>query len=586
MSAAAHRRPWGGRLRRRPRARRRPVPRRPAGGARRARGRPARRCAGGRRLAAPRLERAGIPLGPDAFVVIVAALAAGAGALGLAAARTPLAGLIGAVAVAAGAVSLVRSADRRHLARVERQLPGVAQQLAAAIHAGLSLRQALARSARDAPEPIRAELERAVGELALGGRLEGALEGLAARLPAHDLRIMVTAVLVQRRTGGNLARALADLSGRIEERAQLERELRGSTAQARMTAWLVAALPVAGGAMAELAAPGTLVRLLGSGPGPALLVASTAPTPSVCCGSGASAGWSHDRGGAIVSLLASPVAMWLAALVCAAMALRAGPAARLGGPAANRPCRWRFGSPPGRDGPPRSCTSSRTATTSGDSYAPGWPARCPARRSGASAPAGSWPEHCSRCRWSPPGPCRAPGAGAGRGGWPRADPMAPAPRGRAPSGARARVTGPSRPPGDLRRVGDGARSGPPAGGRATGRRSARSSSASCATSRWAPPASSPTGRSSTGRARRSSPEPWAPCSRRRSSAARCRAPCEGQAEALRVLRRQTARERAARAAPKIQLVVALLMVPAVLMLVLGALVIELSRQVGTVVGGP
>ncbi len=61
---------------------------------------------------------------------------------------------------------------------------------------------------------------------------------------------------------------------------------------------------------------------------------------------------------------------------------------------------------------------------------------------------------------------------------------------------------------------------------------------------------------------------------------------EGQAEALRVLRRQTARERAARAAPKIQLVVALLMVPAVLLLVLGALVIELSRQVGSVVGGP
>ena len=243
-------------------------------GTRSAPGGPLARRAVGRRLGA-RLERAGIPVGPDAFVAVVAALAAVAGALGLAAARTPLAGLVGAVAVVAGAVALVRSADRRHLARVERQLPGVAQQLAAAIHAGLSLRQALARSARDAPEPIRAELERAVGELALGGRLEGALEGLAARLPAHDLRIMVTAILVQRRTGGNLARALADLSGRMEERAQLERELRGSTAQARMTAWLVAALPVAGAAMAELAAPGTLVRILGSGPGPALLVAST-----------------------------------------------------------------------------------------------------------------------------------------------------------------------------------------------------------------------------------------------------------------------------------------------------------------------
>jgi tight adherence protein C len=60
---------------------------------------------------------------------------------------------------------------------------------------------------------------------------------------------------------------------------------------------------------------------------------------------------------------------------------------------------------------------------------------------------------------------------------------------------------------------------------------------------------------------------------------------EGQAQALRQIRRQAARERAARAAPKIQLVVALLMVPAVLVLVLGVLVIELSRQVGAVVGG-
>jgi tight adherence protein C len=59
----------------------------------------------------------------------------------------------------------------------------------------------------------------------------------------------------------------------------------------------------------------------------------------------------------------------------------------------------------------------------------------------------------------------------------------------------------------------------------------------------------------------------------------------GQAAALRASRRQAARDRAAKAAPKIQLVVALLMVPAVLILVLGVLIIELSRQVGAVVGG-
>ncbi|MGD9571765.1 MAG: type II secretion system F family protein, partial [Thermoleophilia bacterium] len=59
---------------------------------------------------------------------------------------------------------------------------------------------------------------------------------------------------------------------------------------------------------------------------------------------------------------------------------------------------------------------------------------------------------------------------------------------------------------------------------------------------------------------------------------------EGQAEALRASRRQDARERAARAAPKIQLVVAMVMVPAVLLLVIGVLLMEMARQVSGVVG--
>jgi tight adherence protein B len=227
----------------------------------------------GRRLGA-RLQRAGIPLGPDAFVALVASAAAVAAALALTVTRSPLAAPVAAAVVAGAAATVVRSADRRHLARVESQLPGVAQQLAAALQAGLSLRQALARAARDAPEPCREELKRAVDELALGSRLESALEGLAARVPAHDLRIMVTAILVQRRTGGNLARALAALAVRLEERAQLARELRGATAQARMTAWLVAALPLGAGVMAEVAAPGTLARVLGEGPGLPLLAVS------------------------------------------------------------------------------------------------------------------------------------------------------------------------------------------------------------------------------------------------------------------------------------------------------------------------
>ncbi len=234
---------------------------------------PVGRTAAGRRLGAD-LARGGIPLSADAFVAAVAGGTVAAALLVWSVSGNPLVALIAAGGVVGAAALVVRSADARYRARVEAQLPGIAQQLAAGLGAGLSLRQALTRTARDAPEPVREELAGVVRELELGGRIDTALEGAVARLPVHDLRIMVTAILVQRRTGGNLARALAVLADRLEERGRLARELQGATAQARMTAWLVAALPVGGGVMAEIAAPGTIGRVLGNGLGPALLVVS------------------------------------------------------------------------------------------------------------------------------------------------------------------------------------------------------------------------------------------------------------------------------------------------------------------------
>jgi len=233
------------------------------------------RLSGGRRLAA-RLERSGLRLGPDAFAGAVAALAVGVALLAWLLLRIAPLAILAALAVPAGARALLQSADRRYVLRVAAQLPLVSQQLAGGLSAGLSLRQALARAARDAPQPAAGELHQVVAELELGARLDEALEAMAARLPDPDLRIMVTAILVQRRTGGNLARALTELSERLEERVRLARELRGATAQARMSAWIVAALPLVGGIMAELAAPGMIARTLGHGPGLLLLVAASA----------------------------------------------------------------------------------------------------------------------------------------------------------------------------------------------------------------------------------------------------------------------------------------------------------------------
>lgn len=222
------------------------------------------------------LTRAGIPIGPDAFTAgcVAATLAAGAAAWTLL--RNPVASLLAMGGVSYGAWGLVRSAERRYLGRLAVQLPLVAQQLAGALGSGLSLRQAIDRAASDAPEPSASELRRTVSELALGARIDEALEGLVLRVRDPGVRIMVTAILVQRTVGGNLAAALTEISGRLEERSALQREARSATAQARMSAWLVAGLPLAGGVLVEIAAPGTLARTVGEGPGLVLLVAATA----------------------------------------------------------------------------------------------------------------------------------------------------------------------------------------------------------------------------------------------------------------------------------------------------------------------
>jgi tight adherence protein B len=220
------------------------------------------RTTAGRRLAT-RLRLAGLALSPEAFVAATALLAACAGIAAWLVLRRPLLATVPAVAVIAAARAVLGSADRRHRARVAAELPAVARLLSTGLGAGLSLRQALVRAARDAPEPAAGELRRVVAELSRGARIDEAVETLGARVPDPDLAIMITAILVQRRTGGDLGRALSALADRLDERARLRRELRGATAQARLTAWLVAALPIVGGLVVELAAPGTLARTLG-----------------------------------------------------------------------------------------------------------------------------------------------------------------------------------------------------------------------------------------------------------------------------------------------------------------------------------
>jgi len=223
-----------------------------------------------------RLERAGSGIGPDAFLAGIAGLGAVTALLLFVALRRPMVLLVGpVVALVAWRVAL-GLIDRAHMRRVADAMPGVALMLGSAVAAGLSLRQAIVRAARDTPDPLGVHLRTVSAELDLGARVDDALSRLHERLPDPDLGLLVTAILVQRRTGGDLARALRDMSSRLEERRRLAREVRGATAQARATAWMVAALPLLGAALAESASPGLIARSLGHGVGLAILIVSVA----------------------------------------------------------------------------------------------------------------------------------------------------------------------------------------------------------------------------------------------------------------------------------------------------------------------
>lgn len=234
-----------------------------------------RRTAAGARLQRS-LDRAGIELVAEAFVaatLIAAALAAAT--IGAVLGSKPAALIAGVVCIGA-AVGLIGSAERRYIARLSVQVPLIAQHIGGALGAGLSLRQAVERAHIELPEPAAGELRGLARELRLGVRVDVAFEALADRVADPGLQMMVTAILTQRTVGGNLAGALTRLAGHLDERARLVREVRTTTEQARMSAWMVAALPPLAGAAVELVAPGTLQRALGHGPGQMLLIVAVA----------------------------------------------------------------------------------------------------------------------------------------------------------------------------------------------------------------------------------------------------------------------------------------------------------------------
>jgi len=200
----------------------------------------------GRRLAA--YATASHPAMPFAEVVTIglAAILAGglAGVVLFPAGPLPLLGALFGPVIADRV--LIRLGGVRS-GRLEKQLPEALALQAAALRAGNSLTQSLRLVCADlkAKSGLADELARTLAEVDLGASLDQALIHLSGRSGSVDVGLWVTAMLVHRVTGGNLASIIDSLSGRIRDRLNLRGEIKAMTAQGRMSGLVVALAPIA-----------------------------------------------------------------------------------------------------------------------------------------------------------------------------------------------------------------------------------------------------------------------------------------------------------------------------------------------------
>jgi tight adherence protein B len=192
-----------------------------------------------------RLKQAGMRMKVGFFALLsLGGLAAGmlAGML----LRWPVAVSLAAAAILAlGPNTYVNIKRRRRLKSFIRHFPEALEMFARSLRAGHSFTGAIQMVAQEMPDPVGVEFRQVFDEQNLGVPLREALTGMTQRVDSLDVRFFVTAILIQRETGGNLAEIIDKIAHVIRERFRIQAQVKIFTAQARMTGTILAVLPVA-----------------------------------------------------------------------------------------------------------------------------------------------------------------------------------------------------------------------------------------------------------------------------------------------------------------------------------------------------
>jgi tight adherence protein B len=162
--------------------------------------------------------------------------------------------LVGAV-TGSGPFLYMQFKRKKRFKKFETELPEGLDLMVSALRVGHSLNSALSLVSKECPDPLSTEFRICYDEQNYGLELRTAMENLTTRMPLQDLKIVATAILIQKESGGNLAEVLEKTAHVIRERFRLKRQIMTHTAQGRLTGIILTCLPIVLGFLLWLIAP-------------------------------------------------------------------------------------------------------------------------------------------------------------------------------------------------------------------------------------------------------------------------------------------------------------------------------------------
>jgi tight adherence protein B len=189
------------------------------------------------------IEQSGVRTTGSAIVMFSVGMAAGLGLLAFLFVPQPLAAPVVALLGAFMPFGWLRHKRSTRLKKFEEQFPEALDVLSRAIRAGHAFQTALGMCADEMPGPVGPEMKKTFDQQNYGLPLKDALNDLAERINIIDVRFFVTAVMIQRDTGGNLSEILDNLAHVVRERFKIQRQVRVHTAHGRFTSYVLLSLP-------------------------------------------------------------------------------------------------------------------------------------------------------------------------------------------------------------------------------------------------------------------------------------------------------------------------------------------------------